>query len=136
LIKRYNKLVDHVDRYLMAGRNRRARVEKAKPLFVAVIKAVLRDVVESIRSGKCPYCGSSIKPKGYMALHIRKVHYYRYYSDIVRAVDAYVQLVGMLVHSGNGWVINMNGVVLKGNKGSIARRIEEDPTILERLGVI
>jgi DNA-directed RNA polymerase subunit RPC12/RpoP len=136
LIKRYSKLVDLADRFLMSSRNKQARVEESKPLFVVVLKTVLRDIVESIRNCRCPYCGARIKPKGYLALHIKKVHYSRYFSDIVKAVDAYENLVNMLVHSGKGWTIKMNGVVLKGYKADIARKIEEDPTILTKLGVI
>jgi uncharacterized C2H2 Zn-finger protein len=135
-MKRYNKLVDRVDRYLMAGKNRQARVENVMPLFTTVIKIVLRDVIDSIKNGKCPYCGAKIKPKVYLVNHIKKSHYSRYYSDIKRAVDAYMKLVSLMVHSGNGWVIKENGVVLRGYKSDIAKKIEEDPSILRRLGVI
>jgi hypothetical protein len=136
LIKRYNKLVDSADKYLMASRSKQARVEESKPLFTAVIRVVLRDIIDSIRSCRCPYCGARIKPRGYLAIHIKKHHYSRYYSDIVRAVDAYINLANMLVHSGKGWTIKINGVVLRGYKADIAKKIEEDPTILAKLGVV
>jgi DNA-directed RNA polymerase subunit RPC12/RpoP len=120
----------------MAGKKRRESVEKATPLFTVVINSRLKDIVEKIRSGSCPYCGARIRMKGYLAMHVKVVHHEAYYSDIRRAVDAYMKLVSLMVHSGNGWVIKENGVVLKGYKTDIARRIAEDPSILRRLGVI
>ena len=134
--RRYSKLVERADRYVMAGKKRQESIEKATPLFAVVINNVLRDVVDKIRGGSCPYCGARIRMKGYLAMHIKKVHHAEYYSDIKSAVDAYIKLVNMMVHSGNGWVIKENGVVLKGYKTDIARKIGEDPSILKRLGLI
>jgi len=133
--RRLSKLFIIAERYIYRGRRIRRGIESVYPLFVSILRAVLRDVVGSIDSLTCPYCGFSASSRTGVLNHVRSVHYYELHTDIVRAIDVYARFTEMMFHTRGTWVVKGDGIYIAGSKTRIAREIEKDPGILEKLGI-
>jgi uncharacterized C2H2 Zn-finger protein len=133
--RRLSKLFNMADRYITGHRRVRTNAEGVHPLFISILKIVLRDVIEGVDTYKCPYCGAAAKAKGGLIRHMKCAHYYEYHSDIMRAIDVYTKFMDMAVHSVGGLTVRGNGISITGNKTRIAWMLERDPAILEKLGI-
>jgi hypothetical protein len=133
--RRVSKLFNIAERYISRGRRVRRGIESVYPLFVSILRAVLRDVVDSIDRLTCPYCGASASTRTGILNHVRNIHHYELHTDIVRAIDAYARFTEMMVHTHSGWVVKGDGIYIAGSKTRIAQEIERDPAILEKLGI-
>jgi hypothetical protein len=133
--RRLSKLFNIAERYISRGRRIRRGIESVYPLFVSILRAVLRDVVDSIDRLTCPYCGFSAGSRTGILNHVRSAHYYEFHTDIVRAIDAYARFTEMMFHTHGVWVVRGDGIYIAGSKTRIAQEIEKDPGILEKLGI-
>jgi hypothetical protein len=135
--------INTVDNYIRRRGNKRARIEEKFPLLIAVAKVLVGDIIDAIDKHVCPFCGATMKSRVATIGHVLRYHSDMYYSNIKYVVSVYVRLRSMMkkttiLYDGRHrteFKLFVGGRIIRGRHNDIAKAIERDPSILQKLGL-